>query len=58
MLAAQFPAWSAPQVRGLAQWSVGLGLSRSCALTAVSLFWATALAQQEHTVRQRLREWG
>lgn len=44
-------------MRVLALWSLGLVLSRCCALTAVSIFWATALAQQENTVRQRLREW-
>jgi len=57
ILGPQFPALSAPQVRVLALWSLGLVLSRSCALTAVSIFWATALAQRENTVRQRLREW-
>jgi hypothetical protein len=51
------PGLSSVQVRVLAQWSLGLVLARSCALTAVSLFWATALAQRENTVRQRLREW-
>ena len=44
-------------MRVLAHWSLGLVLARSCALTAVSFFWATALAQAEPTVRQRLREW-
>jgi hypothetical protein len=51
------PGLSTAQVRGLAQWSLGLVLARSCALTAVSFFWAMASAQQEPTVRQRLREW-
>ncbi|HEV8639333.1 MAG TPA: transposase [Chloroflexota bacterium] len=51
------PLLSTAQVRVLAQWSLGLVLARSCALTAVSLFWATALAQSEPTARQRLREW-
>jgi hypothetical protein len=32
-------------------------LSRSCALPAVSLWWATAAKQAIGTVRQRLREW-
>jgi hypothetical protein len=32
-------------------------LSRSCALTAVSLWWALAGGQAVWTVRQRLREW-
>jgi hypothetical protein len=51
------PGLSTAQVRVLALWSLGLVLARSCALTAVSFFWATALAQSEHAVRQRLREW-
>jgi hypothetical protein len=51
------PGLSTTQVRVLAQWSLGLVLARSCALTAVSFFWATALAQSEHAARQRLREW-
>jgi hypothetical protein len=51
------PGLSRTQVRGLAQWSLGLVLARSCALTAVSLFWATALGHSEDAARQRLREW-
>ena len=51
------PALSTAQVRVLAQWSLGLVLARSCALTAVTVFWATALGQSEDAVRQRLREW-
>jgi hypothetical protein len=57
LLGTQFPLLSTPQVRGLAQWSLGLVLTRACALTAVSLFWATALGQSEGAARQRLREW-
>lgn len=51
------PHLSPAQVRVLAQWSLGIVLTRSCALTAVAVFWATALAQSEDAVRQRLREW-
>ena len=57
LLSTQVPALSGPQVRVLAQWSLGLVLTRSCALTAVAVFWATAVSQSEHTVRQRLRAW-
>jgi hypothetical protein len=57
MVGTSLPLLSTPQVRVLAQWSLGLVLARSCALTAVSFFWAAALAQSEPTVRQRLREW-
>jgi hypothetical protein len=56
-LAKRLPGLSAAQVRVLAEWSLGLVLSRSCALTAVSLWWATATGQRPGTVRQRLREW-
>ncbi len=48
---------STTQVRVLALWRLGMVLSRSCALTAVSLFWATALGQEADAVRQRLRAW-
>jgi hypothetical protein len=51
------PGLSTAQVRVLAQWSLGMVLARSCALTAVAVFWAAALAQSEDAVRQRLREW-
>ena len=57
ILSTQFPALSQPQVRVLALWSLGLVLTRSCALTTVGFFWATALAVPPNTVRQRLREW-
>ena len=48
---------STTQVRVLALWRLGMVLSRSCALPAVSLFWATALGQEADAVRQRLRAW-
>src|SRR6266536_3023036 len=48
---------STRRVRVLAWWRLGMVLSRSCALPAVSLFWATALGQEADAVRQRLREW-
>ncbi len=51
------PSLSTTQGRVLAQWSLGLVLARSCALTAVTVFWATVLGQSEDAVRQRLREW-
>jgi Transposase DDE domain len=56
-LAKRLPALSVAQVRVLAEWSLGMVLSRSCALPAVSLWWATARGQRLGTVRQRLREW-
>lgn len=57
LVGTHLPGLSRTQVRVLAQWSLGLVLARSCALTAVAIFWATALAQSEDAVRQRLREW-
>lgn len=56
-LAKRLPGLSVAQVRVLAEWSLGMVLSRSCALTAVSLWWASAGGQAAGTVRQRLREW-
>src|SRR2546426_4541801 len=49
------PHLSTPQATVLALWSLGMVLARSCALTAVSAFWATWLRRTEPTVRQQLR---
>ena len=57
ILRERFGHLSPPQVRVLALWSLGMVLARSCALTAVSLLWATGQQRQENTVRQQLREW-
>ena len=51
------PELSHAQARVLSAWSLGMVLSRSCALTAVSLWWALSSGQPSGTVRQRLREW-
>jgi hypothetical protein len=51
------PQLSKPQALGLALWSLGMVLARSCALTAVSPLLATIWARKEGTMRQRLREW-
>jgi hypothetical protein len=51
------PGLTPAQARVLGEWSLGMVLSRSCALTAVSLWWALAGGQAFGTVRQRLREW-
>ena len=48
---------SKAQATGLALWSLGMVLARSCALTAVSALLAEGLRQKDNTVRQRLREW-
>ena len=51
------PHLSKPQAYGLALWSWGMVLARSCALTAVSGLLATVWRRKENTLRQRLREW-
>ena len=51
------PELSQAQARVLGEWSLGMVLSRSCALTAVCLWWALSQGQAFWTVRQRLREW-
>jgi len=56
-LMTHLPHLSKTQATGLALWSLGMVLARSCALTAVSAFLAEGLKQKENTVRQRLREW-
>lgn len=56
-LAKRLPGLSVAQVRVLGEWSLGMVLGRSCALTLVSLVWATEKREQVGTVRQRLREW-
>lgn len=56
-VAMHFPGLSAPQARVLAQWSYGIVLTQSTAVTAVSGALAELLAKPRNTVRQRLREW-
>lgn len=56
-LAKRLPELSVAQVRVLVEWSLGMVLGRSCALTVVSQVWATEHGEQPGTVRQRLREW-
>jgi len=51
-----FPQLSQPQAAGLATWSFGMVLAKSCALTAVAFFLAKLLTQKFFAVRQRLRE--
>ena len=50
------PHLSKPEATVLALWSLGMVLARSCALTAVSLVWASWLDRKALTVRQQLRE--
>src|SRR5256712_10485223 len=53
----QLPDLSQPQATVLARWSFGMGLARSCALTAVSHLLAKGLRRTEQTVRQQRRAW-
>src|ERR1700758_2914242 len=56
IIQAHLPHLTKPQATGLALWSLGMVLARSCALTAVSVFLATWLHRKEDAVRQQLRE--
>lgn len=51
------PHLSKPQAYGLALWSWGMVLARSCALTAVSSLLAALWTRKDNTLRQRWREW-
>ena len=55
-LASRFSQLSAPQLFGLALWTIGMILARCCGLTAVALHLAALLVQPDNTTRQRLRE--
>jgi hypothetical protein len=56
-LTSAFPLLSAAQVRGLAWFSFGMVLARSCSVTRVAAQLADLLGQQFDTVKQRLRDW-
>jgi hypothetical protein len=56
-VSAQLPHLSKPQAVGLALWSFGMVMARSCGLTTVAVLLAALLNQKDNTVRQRLREW-
>jgi hypothetical protein len=56
-LTSAFPCLSAAQIRGLAWFSFGMVLARSCSVTAVAAQLADLLGQKLDTVKQRLREW-
>ena len=45
------------QATVLALWSFGMGLARSCALSAVRSLLAEGMQGSEQPVRQRLRAW-
>ncbi len=56
-LTSAFLNLSGAQVRGLAWFSFGMVLARSCSVTAVAAHLADLLGQKLDTVKQRLREW-
>lgn len=55
-IARHFPHLSAPMVMGLALWSLGMILVRSCSLSAIADWWSCRLGQPFQTVRERLRD--
>jgi hypothetical protein len=56
VITSHLPPLSKPQARGLAFWSLGMVLARSCALSAVSELLARGLERKPNTVRHQLRE--
>jgi len=52
------PQLSKPQATGLAVWSVGRVLARSCALRAVATLLAVGVERKANPVRQQVREFG
>jgi hypothetical protein len=56
-LTQRLPSLSRPQTKGLALWSVGIVLARSCSLHAVVLALACWLSFTLSSLRRRLQEW-
>jgi hypothetical protein len=52
----RFPSLSKPQAFGLALWSFGMVIARSCNLTAVADVLAPLMGQSYNTLRVRLRD--
>ncbi|MFZ2449192.1 MAG: hypothetical protein WAW36_01570 [Methylovulum miyakonense] len=52
----RFPSLSKPQALGLALWSFGMILARSCSLTAVTDLLAPLMGQTFNRMRERLRD--
>ena len=55
-VAMRFPTLSKPLALGLAMWSFGRILARSCSLTAVADMLALLLGQSLYTMRERLSD--
>ena len=52
----RFPSLSKPQALGLALWSFGMVLARSCSLTAVADMLAPLMGQSYNTLLETLRD--
>jgi hypothetical protein len=52
----RFPSFSKPQALGLALWSFGMVIARSCSLTAVADVLAPLMGQSYNTLRERLSD--
>jgi len=57
LLAQHLPSLSRPEAKGLALWSIGIVLARSCSLHAVVLALSCWLAFNPLSLRRRLQEW-
>ena len=57
LLCWRLPTLSLPQAKGLALWSIGIVLARSCSLHAVVLALACWLPFHPLSLRKRLQEW-
>src|SRR5512143_190368 len=55
-IANHFPDLSQPMVMGLALWSLGMIIVRSCSLPAIADWWSCRRGQPFQTVRERLRD--
>ena len=57
IVSCRFASLTLPQISGLATWSFGMVMTRSSSVSKVSSLMAKINAEQENTVRQRLKEW-
>jgi hypothetical protein len=57
LLAQHLPSLSLPEAKGLALWSIGIVLARSCSLHAVVLALTCWLPFKPCSLRRRLQEW-
>lgn len=57
IVSSRFPHLSLPQINGLATWSFAMVMTRSSSISKVSTLIAKINAEQENSVRQRLKEW-